>query len=81
MISMNAPATRVPIDGRALHRIRVSRGVSLVDLAQLARDEGVRVGCATLDRIEVGLHPRVKERTLDALAAALAVEPAAIRGI
>ncbi|GAB3856726.1 hypothetical protein GCM10029963_53580 [Micromonospora andamanensis] len=63
------PTTAVPIDGTALRRIRIDRGIEVADLASR-----IQVSRAYLTKLELGISPRASATVHAALVRVLQPE-------
>ncbi|WP_073946480.1 helix-turn-helix domain-containing protein [Streptomyces kebangsaanensis] len=66
---MTAPRATYEVDGAAIRRLRMARGIQMADLARTAR-----ITPSYLSRLETGVRRQMRPPTYTALRTALGVE-------
>lgn len=67
---MKAPRATYEVDGAAIRKIRMSRGIPIADLARNAR-----ISRSYLTRLETGVRRQMRPPTYTALRGALGIPP------
>ncbi|MDT9688152.1 helix-turn-helix transcriptional regulator [Streptomyces sp. P9(2023)] len=67
---MKAPRPTYEVDGAAIRKIRMSRGIKIADLARNAR-----ISRSYLTRLEIGVRTNMRPPTYAALRTALELDP------